>query len=68
MKETWKILNEIMGGKGKETTADINLDECNLGDSIEIRGAIWGGQVWANAHPRFSRGPKLPPQRALCRP
>ena len=36
MKETWNILNEIMGGKGKETTADINLDGCNLGDSNEI--------------------------------
>ena len=36
--------------------------------NTNIRGAIWGGQVWANAHPRFSKGPKLPPQRVLFRP
>ena len=37
--------------------------------SLELsRGVICGGRGWANAHPRFSRGPKLPPQRALCRP
>ena len=36
MKETWNILNEITGGKGKETTVDINLEGCNRGDSTEI--------------------------------
>ena len=36
LKETWNILNRITGGKEKETTLDINLDGCNLGDSTEI--------------------------------
>ena len=36
MKETWNALNEIMGGKGKETAANINLDGYNRGDSTEI--------------------------------
>ena len=30
MKEAWNILNETMVGKGKETTADINLDGYNF--------------------------------------
>ena len=36
MNKTWSILIEIMGGKGKETTADINFKRCNRGDSTEI--------------------------------